>query len=61
MCIRDRLYSETDCSYFGLVLVPRDEVWWVPIEEVIGKRSVCTNIERDTLAEYRGSLDSLKV
>ncbi|MBT7911313.1 MAG: hypothetical protein HN607_12385 [Verrucomicrobia bacterium] len=55
------LYAEGDCSYFGLVLIPHNEVWWVPIEEVIGKRSVCTNIEHDSLAEYRGSLDSLKV
>ena len=55
------LYAEGDCSYFGLVLIPHNEVWWVPFEEVTGKKSVCTNIEHDSLAEYRGSLDSLKV
>ena len=56
-----KLYSEADCSYFGLVLIPHNEVWWVPFEEVTGKKSICTNIEHDSLAEYRGSLDSLKV
>ena len=56
-----KLYSEADCSYFGLVLIPHNEVWWVPFEAVTGKKSVCTNIEHDSLAEYRGSLDSLKV
>ena len=55
------LYAEGDCSYFGLVLIPHNEVWWVPFEEVTGKKSICTNIEHDSLAEYRGSLDSLKV
>lgn len=55
------LYVEGDCTYFALVLVPRNEIWWLPFSEVSGKPSVCTNIERDPLAEYRGSLDSLKV
>ena len=54
------LYAEGDCSYFGLVLIPHNEVWWVPIEEVIGKRSVCTNTDNDSLSRYRGNLDSLK-
>jgi len=54
------LYLEGDCSYFGLVLVPRNEVWWIPFSEVMGKQSICTNIERDSLAEYRGNLESLK-
>ena len=54
------LYMEGDCSYFGLVLVPRNEVWWIPFSEVSGKQSICTNIERDSLAEYRGNLESLK-
>ena len=54
------LYAEGDCSYFGLVLIPHNEVWWVPFEEVTGKKSICTNIEHDSLAEYRGSLDALK-
>ncbi|MDP7014105.1 MAG: group I intron-associated PD-(D/E)XK endonuclease [Verrucomicrobiota bacterium] len=55
-----RLYEESDCTYFALVLVPRNEIWWLPFSEVSGKPSVCTNIERDPLAEYRGSLDNLK-
>jgi|TARA_B100001964_G_C14044675_1_gene514232 hypothetical protein len=55
-----KLYSETDCSYFGLVLIPRNEVWWIPFSEIKGKHSVCTNIERDGLAEYRGATDGLK-
>ena len=55
-----KLYSEADCSYFGLVLIRRNEVWWIPFSEVMGKQSICTNIERDSLAEYRGNLDSLK-
>ena len=54
------LYAEGDCSYFGLVLIPHNEVWWVPIEEVIGKRSVCTNTDNDSLSRYRGNLDALK-
>ena len=54
------LYSEGDCSYFGLVLIPRNEVWWIPFSEVRGKHSVCTNIEHDSLAEYRGNIDGLK-
>ena len=55
-----KLYSEVDCSYFGLVLIPRNEVWWIPFSEVRGRLSVCTNIERDGLAEYRGATDGLK-
>ena len=55
-----KLYSEADCSYFGLVLIPRNEVWWIPFSEVRGKQSVCTNIERDPLAEYRAATDGLK-
>ena len=54
------LYSERDCSYFGLVLLSHNEIWWIPFSEVRGKQSICTNIERDSLAEYRGNLDSLK-
>ena len=54
------LYEEGDCSYFGLVLIPHDEVWWVPFSEVRGRRSVCTNIERDALAVYRAATDGLK-
>ena len=55
-----KLYSEADCSYLGLVLIPRNEVWWIPFSEVRGRLSVCTNIERDGLAEYRGATDTLK-
>ena len=54
------LYSEGDCSYFGLVLIPRNEVWWIPFEEVTGKKSLCTNIDNDSLFRYRGNLDALK-
>ena len=60
-CSNRKMYTDQDCSYFGLVLLPRDEVWWVPIEEVIGKRSVCTNTDNDSLSRYRGNLDALKV
>ena len=55
-----QLYSEDDCSYFWLVIDPRNEIWWVPFSEVKGRRSVCTNIERDGLAEYRGATDGLQ-
>ena len=54
------LYAEGDCSYFGLVLIPHDEVWWVPFSEVRGRHSVCTNIERDALAVCRAATDGLK-
>ena len=54
------LYEEGDCSYFGLVLIPHNEVWWVPFKAVTGKKSVCTNIEHDSLAEYRDNIDGLK-
>ena len=54
-------YSEEDCSYFALVLIPRDEIWWVPVAEVAGKKSICTNAEKDTLQQYRGNLSQLKV
>ena len=55
------LYTEEDCSYFALVLIPRDEIWWVPVSEVAGKKSICTNAEKDTLQQYRGNLSQLKV
>ena len=32
------LYSEDDCSYFGLVLIPHDEIWWIPYNVLKGKR-----------------------
>jgi len=47
-------------AYIGLVLIPHDEIWWMPFSEVRGRHSVCTNIERDGLAEYRGATDALK-
>ena len=53
------LYEEGDCSYFGLVLIPCDEIWWVPFSEVRGRLSVCTNIELDALVEYRAAIDGL--
>ena len=54
------LYEEGDCSYFYLVLVPRNEIWWIPFEFVRGKRSICTNIERDVLHHYRSAVSNLK-
>lgn len=54
------LYSEDDCSYFGLVLIPHNEIWWIPYNVLKGKRSVCTNIESDSWAEYRGNTNGLK-
>ena len=53
-------YTEEDCSYFALVLIPRDEIWWVPVSEVAGKKSICTNAEKDLLHKYRGNTDGLK-
>ena len=55
------LYTEEDCSYFALVLIPRDEIWWVPVSEMAGKKLICTNAENDTLQQYRGNLSQLKV
>ena len=55
-----KLYSEADCSYFVLVLIPRNEVWSIPFSEIRGKSSACTNIEHDSLSEYRGNIDGLK-
>ena len=54
-------YTEEDCSYFVLVLIPRVEIWWVPFAEVAGKKSIFTNAEKDTLQQYRGNLNQLKV
>lgn len=54
------LYTEEDCSYFALVLIPRDEIWWVPVSEVAGKKSICTNAEKDLLNKYRGNVEGLK-
>ena len=55
-----RLYSEADCSYFGLVLIPFEEIWWIPVSETGGRTSICTNIEKDLLAIYRGNTEVLK-
>ena len=54
-------YTEEDCSYFALVLISLDEIWWVPVAEVSVKRSICTNAKKDTLQQYRGKLSHLKV
>ena len=51
------LYTEEDCSYFALVLIPRDEIWWVPVSEVAGKKSICTNAEKDLLHKYMGNVE----
>ena len=45
---------------FALVLIPRDEIWWVPVSEVAGKKSICTNAEKDVLHQYRGNLNPLR-
>ena len=55
-----KLYSEADCSYFGLVLILHDEIWRVPFSAVRGRHSVCTDIERDALVGYRAATDGLK-
>ena len=53
-------YTEEDCSYFALVLIPRDEIWCVPVSEVAGKKSICTNAEKNLLLKYRGNVEGLK-
>jgi len=55
-----RLYSAADCSYLGLVLIPFEEVWWIPVSEIGCRTSICTNIEKDMQAIYRGNTDGLK-
>jgi len=55
-----KLYSEADCSYFGLVLIPFEEFWRIPVSEIGSKTSNCTNIEKDLLTIYRGNIDGLK-
>lgn len=54
------LYEKWDCSYFALVLVPHNEIWWIPFEFVEGRKSICTNMERDVLHEYRDAIAKLK-
>ena len=54
------LYSEADCSYFGLVLIPFEEIWWIPVLEIGGRTSICTKIKKDMLAIYRGNTEGLK-
>ena len=55
-----RLYSEADCSYLGLVLIPFEEIGWIPVSEIGGKAFICTNIEKDLLAIYRGKTEGYK-
>ena len=43
-----------------LVLILHDGIWWVSFSVIRGRHSVCTNIEHDSLAEYRGNIDGLK-
>ena len=59
-CKNHGSYTGDDFSYFALVLIPRDTIWWLPFSAIEGRNSICTNIENDSLAEYRGNLDSLK-
>ena len=53
-------YAEDHCSYFALGLIPRDEIWWVPVSKVAAKKTICTNAENDVLYKYRGNTDGLK-
>ena len=55
-----RFYHKNDCSFFGLVLIPKGEIWWLPVEVIGPRSSVCTNIDTDQLAEFRGNFESLK-
>lgn len=54
------VYTEEDCTYFACVLVPKNAIWWIPFSEVEGRRSICTNLERDKLGRYLNCVDSLK-
>ena len=58
--VPSRLYSQADCSYFVPVLIPFEEIWWIPVSEIGSKTSICTNIEKDFLAIYRGKTGGLK-
>ena len=51
---------KNDCSFFGLVLIPKGEIWWLPVEVIVPRSSVCTNIDTDQLAEFGGNFESLK-
>ena len=55
-----RLYWDDDCSIFGLTPTPHDSIWWLPFSAIRGIYLVCSNIEHDLLAQYRGNLDALK-
>ena len=57
---RPTSFTQLAIKAISVVLIPHDEIWWVPFSEVKGRHSVCTNIERDGLAEYRGATDGLK-
>ena len=45
---------------FPFVLISHNEIWWIPYNVLKGKRSVCTNIESDSWAKYRGNTNGLK-
>ena len=53
-------FTQLAIKAISVVLIPHDEIWWVPFSEVRGRRSVCTNIEWDALVEYRAATDGLK-
>jgi len=54
------LYSEGGCAYFLFVLVPNDEICWIPFSEVRGRLLLCTNMEQDTLHQFSSSACGFK-
>ena len=49
------MYTDEDCSYFSFVLIPLNEIWWIPYNLFKGKRSVSTNIEADSWANIEAT------